>query len=705
PRLEEIEKALAHNQDSILEVARAAAEDAIRSASMQDSGQRAAVEALAGDLKALDQLARRSEERNAKTFEAIHETLLKVVDRLAQLETSSRAPAVTAAAAVPPTPAAPVSPAPAKPAPAMPKAEKLKIDQAPALDTHDLDLMEPAAAPASPSRSKMSPAEAAAAAAFAAVKAQRGSSEPAAASKGSLIGGLARALKGKKGAAVAAEPVPEEPAFENAEIGGFAGDMPADDEILAPGSATPDLNAIMNRVRSEGPERSEADASKADFIAAARRAAQAAAAEAEVLKGRSANTKGGSRLSPAALLQQKRKPILMAAGAIMIVIAGLQVGKMVFSDGGEQVATSPEVVSTEPVKTADIPPSAENSKAESDPAAPNVRVIDKQLPVEPETATSPDTQAPSVTATENEVAPDTVVPTSEEAAPAAEDLAAASIDFGPAALRDAVAANDPKAFYEAGARYAEGRGVTADMEKSADWIRRSAEAGYAPAQYRIGNYFEKGTGVDRDLDAAKTWYQMAAEQGNASAMHNLAVLFANAPDGQPDYESAAKWFLNAAEMGIKDSQFNLGIMAAKGVGMKPDMEASYKWFAVAARNGDKDAADKRDEVAKALRPEQLDKARAAADLWKPREADAAANTPELPEAWREKTETTASVDMKKAVRNIQLILNKNGFDAGTPDGVMGTKTREAIMAFQKANKLPATGEVNDTLINLLLAKK
>ena len=47
----------------------------------------AAVAGLADDLKALEALTRRSDERNSKTFEAIHDTLLKIVDRLGSLET------------------------------------------------------------------------------------------------------------------------------------------------------------------------------------------------------------------------------------------------------------------------------------------------------------------------------------------------------------------------------------------------------------------------------------------------------------------------------------------------------------------------------------------------------------------------------------------------------------------------------------------
>ncbi|TIW65264.1 MAG: SEL1-like repeat protein, partial [Mesorhizobium sp.] len=263
-----------------------------------------------------------------------------------------------------------------------------------------------------------------------------------------------------------------------------------------------------------------------------------------------------------------------------------------------------------------------------------------------------------------------------------------------------------KALFEVGSRYAESRGVKEDMKAAAKWYEKSAELGFAPAEYRIGNFYEKGIGVTRDIKKAETFYQLAAEQGNASAMHNLAVLFAMAADGVTDNESAAHWFQAAADLGVKDSQFNLGILAAKGVGMKQNLEESYKWFALVARTGDKDAASKRDEIANALRPEQLERARAATELWKPKPIDQAANSADIPESWQDGTpQTTASIDMKKAVKNIQLILNKNGYEAGGADGVMGDKTKTAIMAFQTDNKLKPTGEVDEQLVKALLARK
>ena len=139
--------------------------------------------------------------------------------------------------------------------------------------------------------------------------------------------------------------------------------------------------------------------------------------------------------------------------------------------------------------------------------------------------------------------------------------------------------------------------------------------------------------------------------------------------------------------------------------MPQSLEESYKWFALVAKTGDKDAAGKRDEIANALRPEQLESARAATELWKPKPLDPEANTVEIPDAWQEAGDKTASVDMKKAVQNIQLILNKNGYEAGNPDGVMGGKTKAAIAAFQKDNGMKPTGEVDEKLVRTLLARK
>ncbi|MGX9180457.1 peptidoglycan-binding protein [Mesorhizobium sp. BHbdii] len=764
PRLNEIEKSLAGTRDSILSAAREAAESAVRSLA-GSSANTAAVSGLAQDLKTLEALTRRSDERNSRTFEAIHDTLLKIVDRLGSLETGE----ATEAASEFTQPAAPVRARAAR-------ASKITVQDAPSMDidqplplTGDMaDLDSRANAVMRNEPDPRTPAEAAAAAAMAALGSDtvtEKSERPG--GRKSMLGGLARAFKGKKEADVP----PLAGLAPDVEIPSADLDEPLDPKVanrpLEPGSGPPDLNAIMKRVRDErGPpvRAGNADASKSDFIAAARRAAQAAAAEADALKRQSTMSGPVKALRIGDLLKARRKPILMAAAAVMLALAGLQLGKAFFSDPVEIASNdAAPVVAAQPAETVSAGTASEpktdaqtaaqdsaparavrqaepsESIAEDDMPAPAARAAlsdagttmgtapeAEPVPVPMTPTAPPDPAAANVTALApaGPTAPDTdPMATARVATPATQVMtgtvtpadastaaATANIDIpadaGPAALRDAAAGGDAKALFEIGSRYAESRGVKQDMAAAAKWYEKSAELGFAPAEYRIGNFYEKGTGVARDVKKAKTWYQLAAAQGNASAMHNLAVLFAMAADGVTDNESAAHWFQAAAELGVKDSQFNLGILAAKGVGMKQNLEESYKWFALVAKTGDKDAAAKRDEIAKALRPEQLERARAAAELWKAEPIDPAANSADIPESWQDGTpQTTASVDMKKVVQNIQRILNKNGYEAGNADGVMGQKTKDAIMAFQTDNDLQATGAVDEKLVKALLARK
>ncbi|AID27871.2 localization factor PodJL [Mesorhizobium sp. USDA 4775] len=793
PRLDEIEKALAGTRDSILGAAREAAENAVRSLAGSDANA-SAVSGLAQDLKTLETLTRRSDERNSRTFEAIHDTLLKIVDRLGSLETDEPSEAVSELLATRQDEAA--GKRRTRTTKMAVEAPSMDIDEPMPLtgDMADLDGRAAAIMRNEGARGDMgargdlgtrTPAEAAAAAAMAALGSDTIAEKDQPAGRKSMFGGLARAFKGKK-AAADVPPLAGSP--PSSDIPTVDLDEPLDPKVanrpLEPGSGAPDLNAIMKRVRDERGQPAklgESDAAKSDFIAAARRAAQAAAAEADALK-RQSTVKGPVKaLRIGDLLKARRKPILMAAAAIMLALAGLQLGKAFLSDP-VQVANNDAapIVAAQPAQTASVD-TASQPKAQAQPAATDnaparaVRQAEQSAPMtkddmvaqtamampsdtdamantapvaEPAApAASTASSGPTASAAPAPVAPIATTPmdttasepaaatggaqatdtdTQPVAAPTAANDAIAKdttgavapagaavankydipADAGPAALRDAAAGGDAKALFEIGSRYAESRGVKEDMAAAAKWYEKSAELGFAPAEYRIGNFYEKGIGVARDIKKSKTWYQMAAEQGNASAMHNLAVLFAMAADGVTDNESAAHWFQEAADLGVKDSQFNLGILAAKGVGMKQNLEESYKWFALVAKTGDKDAAAKRDEIANALRPEQLERARAATELWKAKPLNAATNSADIPESWQEGTpQTTAGIDMKKAVKNIQLILNKNGYEAGGADGVMGEKTKNAIIAFQTDNKLPATGAVDEKLVRALLARK
>ncbi|KFB11217.1 peptidoglycan-binding protein [Nitratireductor basaltis] len=704
PRLESLERAISESRETLMEAARQAASQAVAALG---SGNAQGDERLRDELQALEALTRKSDERNTKTFEAIHDTLLKIVNRLGSLEAGS----VEAQAA----------------------ALKMHVEDAPRLNPADgdddyADFDEP--------QLPRTPAEAAAAAAEAALRDDRGEeAETKPNARSSMLGGL-RALRQRKSRATQqSDEVRAEPDMLEIEPEGQAPEIEAEhlDMPLEPGSGTPDLNSIMRRVRDEKAAKETgsaaatatagSDAAKADFIAAARRAAQAAAAEAEVSRKKtSADGSGEGGFSIGNIIGRRKKQLLLTLGAAAVIAGGAMTAQKFLQSDENQFMAQAVSGSADAESLAEAKPLPPEREAE------NVRVVEPEEEVQAasampaaEPAVADDSAGAQTVAAEAEIG-DATDPEMEMAAAdpeAAEavaeeelldapviDMSAIPAGIQPQALRVAASQGDAEAIYEIASRLAEGRGIAADLTEAAKWYEMAAEQGLAPAQYRLGNLYEKGTGVERDFEKAKTWYQLAAQQGNASAMHNLGVLFAMGADGAADNDSAARWFIEAADRGVTDSQFNLGVLYAKGVGVQRDLSEAYKWFDIASRAGDPDAASKRDEIAAAMAPADLAKAQGKAKLWQVREPDAEANIVDVRDEWRvgEDVDTTAGVDMKKAIQNIQAILNQVGFDAGAPDGIMGNKTRMALKAFQKANGLDATGEVNDQVVRALLQK-
>ena len=709
-RLASIEEHLATSDEFVVEAARQAAEAALlaysgqmgSAPSSQSIANMEVITALADDLKALENLSRKTEDRTTRAFEAVQETMLKIAGRLERLDAPSQAYHATGSNAEPAMPRTSTEPLDA----AMRSAGDYEDELSEMNRTRAEQSGQPARSPSEAA------AMAAAYAASQATDAEDTAQQSGSTSDKSFLSGLAARIRpGKDMPKSPAEPQfteddspPLDPTMDM-ELDAETANMP-----LEPGSGAPDINRILQKVReAQAAERQrggspiENGSEKAEFLASARRAAMAAAAEVETI-GKSRKSGGSGMLE---VLKSRRRPILMAAGAILLAIMTIPLVSGLLSGGNEDLATvEPALVEpAAPTEQADAPTEVGPVSADTQdirPVAearlPEVRVIepgaDQPLNV---TETAPGLPSQEETA---------AIASSEEQTPAVDGMLTAALDALPrdavsGALKAAAEAGNPLAFYEIGARFTEGRGVPVDLAAAATWYQRSADLGHAPSQYRIANFYEKGSGVERDLDAAKKWYQMAAEQGNASAMHNLAVLYATA-GAAPDFENAAEWFQKAADVGVRDSQVNLAILHARGDGVPRDLEKSYKWFAIAANDGDKDAAVKRDEVFNALRPEQVEAARASVANWTAEPVDPDANEVDVPASWNGDSNDTASVDMSKAIRNIQAILNNNGFDAGPPDGVMGKKTVTAIKQFQTSIGMEATGEIDDRLVKELL---
>lgn len=753
-RISALEDYVATSDEYIIEAARQAAETVMANFAQRfPTGSQAApadisaLSALSDHLRQLEDYTRHSEERTHRTFEALHDTLVQIAGRLDELHHLGQQPDPAPLFAQ-----APITSAQTARQTEMPSAVAQPTRIAAEVNSetvHPIDQELLAAADDFAQTMTALPV----------IDAARDKK----AAKPSLLAGLGKKLMpGKKVAKASAEArqtVDPAPSIDPVDM------LPADvaddaNELLEPGSGAPDVRKILERVRASQQAAKSAvptgdSGDRTDYIAAARRAAQAAAMEMDRAQKAApssnktvADVKAKSKAAGPSLFARYRRPILMAVGAVLLAAMAMPLVKTLTrseappvvedvapQESGEIAPVDPPVDTSiqaaSPMNAAPDAPATEiaasDPPAESQedlaltttPPASAPTVGDAAAPVNALMAPAPDAPAQSLEAPASNpadvgskaatdlppAAPGNVVVAEEikpAAAPTAEIVVPAEIT--PPSLSIAAKGGDPLALFEIGARFTEGRGVKSDFAEAAKWYKLAADKGFALAQYRLANFLEKGTGVAPNIGEAKRYYEMAANAGNASAMHNLAVIYASGKDGAQDYAKAVEWFTKAAEHGVSDSQFNLAILSARGNGTAQDLVSSYKWFAIAAKGGDTDAAQKRDEVANALKPEQLERARAEVDAWKPRDLNPDANSANTPDEWAGKGLKTASVDMKKAIRNIQAILNKNGFDAGNPDGVMGAKTVSAIKAFQTSIGEQPTGQVTDKLVTELLAR-
>lgn len=737
-RMATIEDYMATNDEYIVEAARQAAEAVMQAYRHNgDTGEPpsdiAAIAALAEDLRTLEDMMRSGEERTARTFDALHDTLVQIAARLEQLDATrddhDRQEAREAA-----------------PAALRHAAPVFHTDEYPFVDDgFDAVRDEVSARGVDDDVSVREPGAAVAVAGAVSADVMEAEVETAATKTGkpSLIAGLARRFapaRKEPSAPVERQQIDPAPSLD-------PGDEMAPEianQLLEPGSGAPDVRKILERVRASqsGEGRGSPDeAGKADYIAAARRAARLAAEETDAIASIAPERNASDAGAAISKFGRHRRPIMMAVGAILLAIMSYPlVNTLVRGDEAPKLAEREQAsVAAASAKAEPVESNAETAMVPSSVAPLETVAVPEDDVTVNESATAesagPDTAAPPVAATgaQQMTRPlgSAAVPTGgfepitaaadageNASAPPANEETVASVEpagskagaivvppaIEPASLAKSAGEGDRLALFEIGARYTDGRGVAIDLVEAARWYALSAERGFAPAQYRLGSFYEKGQGVERDLDKARDFYEQAARQGNASAMHNLAVLLATGGGKEPDLAAAAEWFNKAADLGVRDSQFNLAVLYARGNGVTMDFEEAYKWFAIAARDGDRDAAEKRDEVANAMKPEQLASAKAKLEAWKEQPLDDKANAVDLPDEWVGKGTKTATVDMKRAIRNIQAILNNNGFQAGTPDGELGPKTVQAIRAFQKSVGQPETGRIDDRLVNELLKR-
>lgn len=345
------------------------------------------------------------------------------------------------------------------------------------------------------------------------------------------------------------------------------------------------------------------------------------------------------------------------------------VGGFELPGGGEEPNAEPPAA-----ETADAPPP---TPAATEPA-PETETPEAPSGVAPETSSAPADDPPLQMETDaTELA---AVEPEEPAAPAPAPAQDPDADPVLAAARD----GDAEAQYEMAIRYRDGVGVDVSYGEAADWFDRAAQQGHIDAQANLGVMYRQGVGVPRDIDLAKLWLHAAARSGHADAQKYLGEVYAQDDLGTPDYFQAARWFREAAEQGLVDAQYNMGVLYEGGLGVPRDFEQAYYWFRLAAGAGDETAdADVR-RVIPLLTQEQRADVDARVEAFTPASGENAATTP---------SDSGQTLTRRDQIRELQQLLVDRGYDPGEPDGLIGARTRDAILQWQEDQGLPGTGQV------------
>ncbi len=485
------------------------------------------------------------------------------------------------------------------------------------------------------------------------------------------------------------------------------------DHPLEPGSRPTGLGAAppSERIAAAdsvigGATDAPAPASTSNFIAAARRAAQAASAAApetqtrrftafaeaarNAFRGRDKERDTGRdtpQIAPpepapapvtiepldttepseqpqqSGRLSRRIRALLVGTGIVVVALGGFKIATMMIDEGGEIELTAP--ISLEDLESAPEPATQLAAPVLPRPAAPSLtspEPLDRQARAPaavaepaPAPAPTPDARIADADADATSAIPAPSPPRTVGTAPSLVNIPASETlpdGIGGPKLRAAALKGDPAAAYQVALRYAEGKGVATSLEAAFKWYGYAADGGIVPAMFRLGTLYEKGLGVKKDLAAARTHYQRAADRGNAKAMHNLAVLYADGGGNGADYRTAADWFRKAAARGVADSQYNLAILYARGIGVEQNLAESYKWFSLAAAQGDTDAGNKRDEIAKRLDPQSLAAAKLAAQTFvAEHQPDDAVNVPAPSGGWDAVSDTAPATKTAAARRN------------------------------------------------------
>lgn len=197
---------------------------------------------------------------------------------------------------------------------------------------------------------------------------------------------------------------------------------------------------------------------------------------------------------------------------------------------------------------------------------------------------------------------------------------------------------------------------TASPQKARAWFNRATAL--------------DGNGVEADKEAAR-FYLLAASARHAGAARNLAGMYGSGRGVVENQQEAAKWFRVAAEAGDAQGQYALATWYLSN--SVADEQERISWLREAAAQGHREAIASLNQLGVPLVNSDAEQ--------EPGTIEEVAGSPDQTAALFPSVRIDPQVVPRNGAECVQIQLNALGFDAGTPDGLIGSRTRSASVTY------------------------
>lgn len=139
--------------------------------------------------------------------------------------------------------------------------------------------------------------------------------------------------------------------------------------------------------------------------------------------------------------------------------------------------------------------------------------------------------------------------------------------------------------------------LAGDYEAARKAWQPLADAGDPRALYNMSTLYRRGLGVEADSDRATDFLRQSADQGFAEAQYVLASqLFDAETADEADRQQAVRWWLDAARHDHGLSQYRLGLLYWNGDAVARDLVRGRAWMGLASQNGLPEANEARETM-------------------------------------------------------------------------------------------------------------